>query len=56
MALSAEQEISSLFSLFDLNADGEITPKEVEQVLIASAARGRGTPAALSDAGRRRWQ
>ena len=35
MALSAEQEISSLFALFDLNADGEITPEEVEQVLIA---------------------
>ena len=35
MFLSAEQEISSLFSLFDLNADGEITPEEVEQVLIA---------------------
>jgi arginase len=35
MFLSAEQEISSLFALFDLNADGEITPEEVEQVLIA---------------------
>ena len=35
MALSAEQEISSLFALFDLNADGEITPQEVEQVLLA---------------------
>ena len=42
MALSAEQEISSLFALFDLNADGEITPKEVEHVLIAF--RGILTP------------
>ncbi|MEI7667248.1 MAG: arginase family protein [Synechococcaceae cyanobacterium ELA263] len=35
MSLPAEQEISSLFALFDLNADGEISPEEVEQVLIA---------------------
>jgi len=35
MSLSAEQEISSLFVLFDLNADGEITPKEVDQMLMA---------------------
>jgi arginase len=35
MSLSAEQEICRLFALFDLNADGEITSEEVEQVLVA---------------------
>ena len=32
---TATQELGSLFALFDLNGDGEITPAEVEQVLIA---------------------
>jgi arginase len=32
---TATQELASLFALFDLNGDGEITPAEVEQVLIA---------------------
>jgi len=34
MSVSAEQELSSLFDQFDLNSDGEITPEEVEQVLM----------------------
>jgi Ca2+-binding EF-hand superfamily protein len=32
---TATQELGSLFALFDLNGDGEITPAELEQVLDA---------------------
>ena len=31
--ISLESELSTLFSLFDVNGDGAITPNEVEQVL-----------------------
>ena len=32
-----ENELSSLFSLFEVNGDGAITPTEVEQVLTSMA-------------------
>ena len=32
---TATRELGHLFSLFDRNGDGEITPAEVEQVLMA---------------------
>ena len=33
LTISLESELSTLFSLFDVNRDGAITPNEVEQVL-----------------------
>ena len=33
LTISLESELSTLFSLFDVNGDGAITPNEVEQVL-----------------------
>ena len=35
--ISLESELSTLFSLFDVNGDGAITPTEVEQVLTSMA-------------------
>ena len=35
--ISLESELSTLFSLFDVNGDGAITPTEVEQVLSSMA-------------------